>query len=74
MTEAEREARHPAPQKRCHRCNGTGTVGKASQFVLNERGSVDYTEWDSICPVCEGRKTENAHFAGDPGHPVRRPH
>lgn len=58
MTEEERAARHPQPVMRtCHRCKGTGTVGKASEFKLTELHKIEHAEWDSICPVCEGKGT-----------------
>jgi DnaJ-class molecular chaperone len=54
MSEAEREARHPAPLKRCRYCNGTGTVGKADEHVAGQPAR----HWDIQCPVCKGRGYE----------------
>lgn len=75
MTEEDRAARHPQPGFiKCHRCKGSGTVGKASQFVLNDLGSVDHSEWDSICPVCDGKGMESVYANLAPETGVCRPH
>ena len=67
MTEAEREARHPqpdAPLKQCHRCKGTGEVGKVQQFSI-EAG---WERRPSICPVCEGRGYERMERTTQTAH------